>query len=259
MTLPALTDWENTRAGLHRAAQVLGAVRKVSVEPQPNWLHLALDITAEGATTGPLSFGGELALDYPRRRVVYRREGLPSVEINLEGHNQATLAGAVLDVLAQARHHPPVPRDSAADLTPFDIHPDLAADFNRAQYRMFTALARFRARLLGGLSPIVLWPHNFDLAFLLFANPELSENGLHAAFGFEPRSPGLERPYVYVYVRPTPDGLTEQPLPAPARWYTEGWTGVVIQYDDLRGENDPEAALENTLMGVYRVIKRYLD
>ncbi|HEX2906108.1 MAG TPA: DUF5996 family protein, partial [Phototrophicaceae bacterium] len=142
--------------------------------------------------------------------------------------------------------------------TALNVDVQLAADYVGVQYRLFTALARFRARLLGGLSPIVLWPHNFDFSFLLFANPEMSEAGRHAAFGFEPRSPGLERPYIYAYVRPTPDGLTGQPLPPLARWQTEGWTGAVIQYDDLRQHAEPELALETHLLVIYTAFKRFL-
>src|SRR5690554_1295669 len=43
MALPALANWDSTRVGLHHAAQVVGAIRKVDAAPLPNYLHYALE------------------------------------------------------------------------------------------------------------------------------------------------------------------------------------------------------------------------
>jgi hypothetical protein len=42
-------------------------------------------------------------------------------------------------------------------------------------YRVFTAAARFRARLEGSQTPIVVWPEHFDLSTLWFPTNDRSD------------------------------------------------------------------------------------
>lgn len=259
MPLPSLKQWEMTRAGLHQAAQVLGAVRQQVAEPLPNYLHLGLQVCPEGLTTGPLPFGGELILDFARHAIRYAQDGVQSEQIPLARHNQVSLADAVLVTLTSAGHALLLDRAKLAGQTPFVIEAGLAADYASALNRIHTAMSRFRSALHLPTSPLVLWPHNFDLAFLAFANPEQTDTKLHAGFGFEPRSPGLERPYFYTYIRPTPDALTSETLPPPARWHTEGWTGVVFDYDDISSRDDPERVIQTLFDDIYKTLLRYLQ
>ncbi len=48
------------------------------------------------------------------------------------------------------------------------------------------------------------------------------------------------------------------PLPAPARWHSEGWTGAVIDYAELRRAAEPEALIEATLGALHRALAPYL-
>ena len=258
MPLPELLNWDNTRIALHQAAQVLGAIRKQAAPRQPLALHLTLRVTPAGVTTGPLDFGGELALDYGRAALIYRQDGDEVGQTALDGRSQAALADAALDLLRPAGVRLELPAiDFKTELAP-PVDQEQAAAFAQAQYRLYTALARFRAGLFGALSPLALWSHNFDTAFLLLANPDMTDEHLHAGFGFEPFTPDLPRPYVYAYIRPTPAGLAGAPLPPPARWHTTGWTGVVIGYDELAGQADPEHTLETALAGVWNVFRPFL-
>ena len=108
-------------------------------------------------------------------------------------------------------------------------------------------LARFKGSLREETGPIVLWPHNFDLAFLWFsgrkvagqdpADPEHADEQMN--FGFEPGDAGIPEPYFYVTAYPKPDGFAGSPLPAGATWQTEGWTGAVLRYAELLKQDDP--------------------
>jgi hypothetical protein len=120
-----------------------------------------------------------------------------------------------------------------------------------ALYRVFTALARFRARLQGHMTPLVVFPEHFDLSTLWFVEGDMDDHKPHLNFGFAPFSPGLPRPYLYAYAYPYPADFAAPPLPAPARWHSEGWRGVVIDYDAISQHNDPEAAIERLCLHVF--------
>jgi len=256
MSLPALVNWENTRAGLHQAAQVVGAIRRVDAAPLPNWLHLALEVVPEGLTSGELapSVGGELALNFAQRTIIYTCPEDTTYTIALEGHTQVSLLDAVLTAMEKAGHPAQPDRSKITGQERLNVHPDAAREYQQALYRIYTAIARFRARLFGGVSRVVVWPHGFDLSFLWFARGFDEGKDPHMNFGFSPGSPGFPRPYVYVYAHPLPDGFFDVTLSAPARWTRESWKGIVIDYDALAAEADPEAKLENILLEIHRAI-----
>ncbi len=249
MPLPPLSNWDRTRIGLHRAAQVIGAIRAAAIDPLPNWAHLGLYVTPRGLTTGPTR-AGELALDFAGSAVT-----LNGTHIALAGHTQISLADAVVKALAQAGHEIEPNRAKITDQAPLAVDSRAGGDYAEALFRIYSAIARFRGRLLGPMSPMIVWPHGFDLSFLWFAGMGMEERqDAHMNFGFSPGSPGLERPYIYAYAWPLPDGLTSLPLPAPARWHTAGWTGMVLAYDHLAGEHDPEGVIESVLRDVHRTV-----
>lgn len=253
MTLPTLTAWENTRAGLHHAAQTLGAIRKLAAPPLPNYAHLGLFVTPYGLTTGPLPFG-HLSLDFIQR-VVRCHIGPNTHNIALAGHTQITLLDRVLETLNHAGHPLSPDRSKISNDTLFAIDEAQSAAYAQALFAVFTAIARFRARLLGALSPMIVWPHGFDLSFLWFPGPSMDEQkDPHMNFGFSPGSPGIDHPYIYAYVWPLPDHLTQLPLPAPAHWHTQGWIGVVLSYNEIITSADPAGQIETILDTVYRAI-----
>lgn len=255
MTLPPLNQWDSTRAGLHRAAQVVAAVRVAVSPPLPNALRHSLYPVRRGLTTGPLPLGGELLLDFGARAVFYMRPALPHYEIPAHGDSQTSLAERLLRALAQAGHSVALDSAHLDDSAPLEIDAGQAADYAAALYTVFTAAARFRARLFGPQSPVVVWPHNFDLSTLWFAGAGSDENRhQHLAFGFAPASQGFARPYLYAYARPHTPDLSALALPAPAYVHDDGWTGVVVDYDDLVGLAEPDQAVEALYADIYRAL-----
>ena len=95
MLLPPLTDWDETRRGLHAAAQVIGAVRAAVAEPLPNYAHLGLAVDPAGLTTGPLPGVGELALDFAAGTLLYTPPDREPAGFALIQHTQRSLANAV--------------------------------------------------------------------------------------------------------------------------------------------------------------------
>jgi hypothetical protein len=130
----------------------------------------------------------------------------------------------------------------------------VAADYAHALHLLAGIFQAFRDGLPGVKSPLVVWPHGFDLSFLWFATAVAREEAPHMAFGFSPGSSGLDRPYIYSYVYPIPAGLTDHALPPLTRWQTEGWTGTVTEYDDLVGMDDAAAVVADTLHRLYTTL-----
>lgn len=268
MTLPPLKNWEATRDSLHQAAQVLSVIKKACIAPQPNALHLSMRIVPEGLSTGALSIG-TFTLNYGTGAIDYYSfpDSQPS-HVPLSHHNPRLLPMQLMQEVAKARPDQTLRvLPKASDLTtPFMIDPQIGAEYASVQYTVFTALARFRARVTGLMTPLVVWPHGFDLSMLWFppggsGSPD-EQTVPHLNFGFSPFSAGFPRPYLYVYAWPTPKNLNNKLLPSPAKWHNGSWTGVVVDYDALRvsmkAETPPAFKIETLYERIFSVLSEVL-
>ncbi len=255
MSLPALQNWDATRQALHLAAQVVGGIKKVSVQPLPNYAHLGLYIVKDGLTTGRLADGGELRLNLSQSSIVYTCPEGDVSTVALQGHTQASLTGAVLKAMNDAGH-PATHVDTThiADQSPLFVDAPTAANYQQALYSIYTAISRFRARLIGSMSPVIIFPHGFDASFLWFARGSEERSDPHLNFGFSPGSAGFPRPYIYSYASPLPAGYFDVKLPAPARFVRDPWKGIVIDYDQLANETDHESMLEQALVEIQAAV-----
>jgi hypothetical protein len=285
MSLPDLQrNWQTTIHSLHRATQILGALRLLLVKRVPNWLELSLTITLEGLSTGILPGGSEVSLDFGKATMTYQSAHGAVVDILLSEHSQLSLtekllevmkSGELIDLLANAKpgnlidsllagikatKHPLAKtHDGLDDETQLVIDNGLATDYAAAVYTVFTGVARFRARLTGYMTPIVVWPEHFDLSTIWFATENPTEKSPHMNFGFAPFSPGIPRPYLYAYAWPMVEGVAPPSLEAPARWETEGYTGVYVAYDDMTNAENPELLVESICMSIYQSLMPILD
>lgn len=274
MRLPSLTHWEETAQSLHQVTVLMGTIRRLLLPHVPNYLELALQIKPAGLSTGQLPNGAEVSLDMTQAALVFQPSVGDAVSTSLTEHSQASLFETLLAAFAaqgqalalktaeypslteaflaalKAKGHRPI----SLSETPLQVVPELAADYAQALYRVFTAMARFRARLAGPMTPIVVWPEHFDLSFLWFATENATETGPHLNFGFAPYSPGIERPYFYSYAHPLPADFDSLQLPSLATWHTTGWTGVIVPYDELVKVADPEAVIEETFAEIYQAL-----
>ena len=121
----------------------------------------------------------------------------------------------------------------------------------------WNVLQKVRSQLDGFGTELVLWPHGFDSAFLWFETAEGSDeqSNPHIGIGFSPGSTGLDRPYFYLYAWPLRSESTVLELPSPAHWHAGTWTGVVIGYDDVRLQGDPEGFAIHLLLRVFRALR----
>lgn len=255
MPLPILQNWDVTRQSLHLAAQVVGGIKKVSIQPLPNYAHLGLYVYKDGLTTGRLDDGGELRLNLAQSSIVYTcPEGTISA-ISLQGHTQASLTDAVLQAMTDAGHSANnVDRAHISEQTALSVDAKMSAEYQQALYSIYSTIARFRARLIGNMSPIIVFPHGFDASFLWFKRGSEERSDPHLNFGFSPGSAGFSRPYIYSYASPLPESYFDVNLPSSARFVQDPWKGIVIDYDTLATETDPEMALEQTLIKIQAAV-----
>lgn len=282
MALPSLTSFDETARSLHTLSMLLGLVRILSYEPLSNYLELGMKVLPEGLSTDRLANGGEVILDFKQCAIVYRSRAGQVQMFPLEGQSQAGVVEAVLTALAAddlsqalagssdttiieravqvAQSRPRFTRvkvETYNDSSRLSVDPQSASDYADAVYSVFTAVARFRARLMGIMTPVVVWPEHFDLSTLWFHsdNTAMDAYKAHMNFGFAPYSPGIERPYLYAYAYPYPAQYDVPALPAGAHWHATGWTGVVVPYDTIRAQADPEQFIESTLEGIFMALK----
>ncbi len=258
MPLPALKDWNATQTQLHQALHVLRAVRLPNVAPLPNFLAHSNWPTPQGASTGPLDFGGVLDFDYGAGSIRYQQDGTEVFIIPLHGHSQISLADAVFAALADAGHRFEPRRDALTSSAPFSLDPADARAFAEIQWRMTLVLARMKSHMFGAQSPLVLWSHGFDLSTLWFPGGTDELQDPHINFGFSPGTPDVGQPYFYFYVSPPVEGLRET-LPQSVTWQT-GWhaPGGALKYEHFATLPDPEALVTPLLIQVYETASALL-
>ncbi len=254
MILPTLQNWDATRKALHQAAQVVGGIKKVSVQPLSNYAHLGLYIVKDGLTSGRLQDGSELRLNLLESSIIYTCPEGDVSTVKFQGHSQSSLSEAVLKAMDDAGHPAQPNRDELADQTPLAVDAATAADYQQALFSIYTAITRFRARILGNMSPVIIFPHGFDASFLWFKRGSEERTDPHLNFGFSPGSAGFPRPYVYSYASPLPEGYFDLKLPAPAHFVQNPWKGIVIDYDKLAAEADHESLLEQVLVDIHAAV-----
>ena len=281
MTMPFLqtqANWRETLTSLHRAARVLATVHRLAREPLPNYLELALNVTPTGLAAARLPRGGQAALDFAQPALVYTPAQGDAQTFPLRGHSQASLftaffgalrtvdladvlpadgdvGQAVLAALATRGRRKTPALETLLDAAPLVVAPQAAADYVVIVYSLFTALARFRARLSGLMTPLVMWAEHFDLSMLWFPGAQADEWQPHLNFGFAPYSPGIEAPYLYAYAYPYPPRFDPPRLPAGAAWHTAGWTGVVMPYAVIAAQADAEGFVEASCAAIFDALR----
>lgn len=287
MTLPAIPSWEhNTGKNFHKAAYILGLIRLLYFEHVPNYLEMAMKILPEGLSTDRLPSGSEVRLNFKTGHVAYHTPQGEMVSFSLADHSQKTLVEALLlamhdyelqnwlsggskgTLLDSVYAHADeigkklyIPQHDVSDEQPLTFDLQDAADYADVVYRIFTGVARFKARLVGNMTPVVVWPEHFDLSTLWFATEKPDEYSPHINFGFAPYTEnvaGLERPYFYAYAYPLPEGYTPPQLPAPARWESKAYRGMYLAYDDVRYQADLEGYVEDLCSQTFNALKTLL-
>jgi hypothetical protein len=268
-----------TAHGLHRCAALLDALQRLTQPPLPAYLELGLQVLPQGLSTGALPEGGRVMLDFSAGSLSYIRSEENKFSLPINGRSQSDLFADLFGMLASGElkgvlppgedlfervsrgitarggRYPEPRREKLLDTAPIAVSPAESAAYGQVLQAVFTGIARFLARLIERKSPLVVWPHGFDMSSLVCAGVEIDENRPHLNFGFAPFSSGFEFPYLYAYAYPIPDGFAPAGLPEGARWNTEAWTGVLMEYQQIAGQTDIPGSVDAACRAIYRGLR----
>ncbi|MGH2733632.1 MAG: DUF5996 family protein [Actinomycetota bacterium] len=263
-----LQAWADTKATLHRFAQIVGKVRLAASVRRNHWWNVPFHLTGRGITTRPMGTDPIFTIDFDfvdHRLLVHAITG-ETVSFPLIGQSVASFYHHTLEALrtlgVEATIDKPEPFD-LPDSTPFAYDTDHAAydsirvtRYWRVLSQVAIVLEEFAARFSGKTSPVHHFWHTFDIAVTRFSErridhpPEVDPVTREAysreviSFGFWFGDDKFAEPAFYSYTAPEPEGLADEPLePEAARWVAgNGSHLAVLRYEDCRAQRDPWAS-----------------
>ncbi|MEM9953522.1 MAG: DUF5996 family protein [Chloroflexota bacterium] len=284
MSLPKLDNFDSYIHQVHQAIFLFGAIAHQVIPKQQNWLHIATEPYPWGFQTQVFPTGGRLIFNVSAGNIQLQHGDGNTDIFALVDHTQKSLFEAILS--AMDGHELVNYFDADSDLSHSEqllskIHSDdqkltdavaehthetsLAYDVNSANdylhalNTIYTGIARWRGRLNGHLSPMVVWAEHFDLSTIWFATPEMDEYKSHINIGFAPFTEGVfERPYLYAYAYPYQEDYKTPNLDAPLKWETEAYTGIYVSYDNLTDYDDPVSAIEMLCGQIFKTMRTVL-
>jgi len=277
-----LGKWQDTKATLHRFAQVVGKIRLAASARRNHWWNVPFHLTGRGITTRPMGRADgnpifTIDFDFVDHQLRVATVDGRAVSFPLYGQSVASFHRNTMAALAalEVRVDIDIPR-------PFDL-PDAARPFaedtEHATYdpvqvtrywqvlsQVTLVLEEFAAGFSGKASPVHHFWHTFDVAHTRFSErhvdqpPQVDAVTREAysreviSFGFWFGGDTFGEPAFYSYTAPEPADLATEPLrPAPARWVAyKGSHLAVLRYDDARAQTDPRAAVLAFYESAYR-------
>ncbi|GLW09210.1 hypothetical protein Misp01_43390 [Microtetraspora sp. NBRC 13810] len=244
--------WQDTKATLHRFAQVVGKIRLASGVRRNHWWHVPFHLTGRGLTTRPMGLidGNPIFtidFDFAAHRLVVAALDGRTVSFPLQGRSVASFYHEVLRALAaldvrvemDAPHPfdlPDADRPFAQDTEHAAYDPAAATWYWRVLSQVNLVLEEYAAGFSGKTSPVHHFWHTFDIACSRFGDRVIgqppdadpvtreaySREVISSGFWFGDESPAVSAsvppsaspsgPAFYSYTAPEPEGLTGEPL-----------------------------------------------
>ncbi|MFC4533877.1 DUF5996 family protein [Sphaerisporangium dianthi] len=277
-----LAQWQDTKATLHRFAQVVGKIRLAAGVRRNHWWNAPFHLTGRGLTTRPMGQTGgnpvfTIDFDFVAHRLEITRLDGKAISFPLYGRSVASFYGdtmrALADLEIDVRIDVPRPfdlpdadRPFAEDTEHAAYEPALVTRYWQVLSQVNLLLEEFAAGFSGKISPVHHFWHTFDIACTRFSD-RLVEPSPDAdpvtreAYSREVISSGFwfgddtfPEPAFYSYTAPEPEGLSnERLLPPVARWTERGGGHLaVLRYADARADTDPHAAVLAFFESAYR-------
>jgi len=232
-------DLVPARNYLQEVALILSSLQRAFIPKDPHDWQYGLEVTVRGLITQPFMIKGEAvraSLDLVRRKVRLQDSSWPLSDYTpaeIFNNIQVWLASHAVKVnLSQPKFSTKAPR--------FDKQ---QADLYAASLWWLDGQFRWlKLKLQQGLtSPILLYPHHFDLSLVWF--PHNDERQL--AIGFSSGDETIAEPYLYLTAYPEPSGFTNLDIPREAYYQTSGFSGAILPYDKLSTSADPVKLFHN--------------
>lgn len=120
-------------------------------------------------------------------------------------------------------------------------------------------LETFRSKLPGlHASPVVCWPHHFDIATLVSLEEGSAASARSIGVGASPGDEYYGQPYFYISPYPRFDGEKLPDPPAPGHWHTEGFFGAVLTGDEILAMKDRGRGLMGFVTAAFDIARTRL-
>ena len=262
------------RIAAHVAVQPLSKAARANMTAREDDSHSSVEWIPEDAMFRTHAFEGtgavvHVGLGLVPLRMVVLRDGEPVAELDLAGKgtdDAESWLDAELMRLGLAPASPieqpfEMPEDTRA-LTVYPADQSGLAELAEWYSLGKAALEQVVPDAAGekpGPSPIVCWPHHFDIATYVGLEEGDFETARGIGIGLSPGDETYDQPYVFIYPwpRPNPADLPDDPI-APGRWQSEGFTGSGATGEALAELDDPLAGTVSFMRESYAAAHRLL-
>lgn len=273
-TLPDLTEsLHPTLESAHLISRLAGRVRRELTSAHPHWWHVSLSIEkneiSSGSISDPVDSSAEpfsIAVDLSQHQLVLRDRSNPPVEWGLTGLRIDQLRDDVVRELKARGHSIVLDQEEFGAEAELAYDPSQGATIFAALKGANDSLRSFRQTTSDETSPVQLWPHHFDLAFVRFTGrlapgidpADLDSSREQVNHGFTFGDEAVAEPYFYVVPYPLPDRLTPSGLHE-ARLVTKGFTGYVLPWKSYAAVSDPAGLLKSFLADAQDRLKDVME
>jgi hypothetical protein len=233
--LPALDslNFSSTRNYLQNIAKVIGKLQRLILVPEKHEWQQGLEVVEGGMRTQPMLIDGQ------EFRILFDINGgcvrVGEVSWPLENYDAPEMLANLKIWLAARKVEAML---EAPSYITGDIHYDdaqaksyvTALDWMNVQFELL------KSELHEGFtSPILLYPHHFDVSLSWFHR----NNDDQLSVGFSTGDETVAEAYVYLTMYPESPQFKDLRLPEGAYWQKNGFSGDVLPYSVLQNSTDP--------------------
>jgi len=223
-----------TRDRLRDAALVLGKLQQVFLPADPHEWQRGLEVNLRGPLTQAMNVKGREV--YGSIDLVAHKVRLDGAKWELEEYDGPELYKNVRVWLQSQSIDSELAKPEFGDIGK-EYDPEQATKYSGALWWLDKQFRIIKAGLETGLtSPILIYPHHFDLSLVWFPDDDEKQFSLGWSTGDET----IAEPYLYITMYPEAEDFKQRKLPAEAYWQTDGFSGAVLPYDALVKSSEPE-------------------
>ncbi len=242
-----------TRDCLRDMALAIGSLQRAFLPKHPRQWQYGLEVTMRGISTQTFIVAGEeirVSIDLVRGKLRLGNQNWKLQDCDGPAAMQIFrdwLAGKGVEAELEE------PKFKAGGLS---VDKEQVLAYAEALWWLDARFRKLKASLGEGVtSPILLYPHHFDLSLVWFPHDDERQLGL----GFSTGDETIPEPYLYLTAYPEPAGFTDVKLPGGAYWQTEGFSGAILPYAKLQTGSEPEKLFEQFAGGTLATARPLFD
>jgi len=248
-----------TTDAIHIYSKLIGTIRAKMTPAQKDFWHISLHTGPQGFRTTPIPNEEGSTFEISLNLISHSANISSSTgnvrSISLKGQSVSAFSNKLLSVLENMNIKPDIDIEKFQDKSELIYDQNTASDIFRSYSAVDMIFKTFKGTLKQETSPVQLWPHHMDIAFVCYpgdGNKKIEQIG----FGYLTGDETIEEPYFYITAYPELENTSEIKLDNNAYWLTEAWQGVVLKYKDLIKTDNPAETLINHLQNTYDQIMK---